>query len=285
MCSLGICTLISCRCFWKCASLLIKCNKTALMVLYKLTFPFVSVVDPLLGCGCSGRWLHWMVVSAGGLISISRSFNGDVYFLRVCFIIWSKTKLPFWAAKCLVFGRWRRGIVTLACGPEPHFATLYRTFSQASSVDSPNLEDIVLHFLEENKNKIMGLQINRYLINLLQGQKKWARILFAQNLYIHTHDNYFLQRHNTAGRLGSPYKKLILSGGLLSSPFIPCTNIVFIEIGERTFLEDFKRLCSAVISIKKDQYSQIPNKSHIKHLLKVAKEHRFSGMLVATKIP
>ncbi|KNZ55703.1 hypothetical protein VP01_2606g1 [Puccinia sorghi] len=50
------------------------------------------------------------------------------------------------------------------------------------------MEDLVLHFLDNNKNKIIGLQINMYLIKLLQGQKNGIYPLKAE---LHSTKNNF----------------------------------------------------------------------------------------------
>ena len=110
------------------------------------------------------------------------------------------------------------------------------------------MEQLVLHFMEDEDDEIIGLLINTYLLNILQGQKKWGgsiegrmtidrnrlqgdfqlfndyfspnpvypdfmfrrrfrmRVeLFRRILQdIQSHDIYFVQKRDAAGRLGLP---------------------------------------------------------------------------------
>ena len=112
------------------------------------------------------------------------------------------------------------------------------------------------------------------------------RFRMKRSLFLHiqskveTHDSYFVQKRNSAGKLGlSSLQKITAALRMLaygvSGDFID----EYVRIGETTALESLKKFVTAVIDVFSEEYLRKPNNEDIARLLAHGKRRGFPGML------
>ncbi|KAK2646590.1 hypothetical protein Ddye_021785 [Dipteronia dyeriana] len=93
-------------------------------------------------------------------------------------------------------------------------------------------------------------------------------------------DNYFVQRRDSVGRLGlSAFQKITTVFRMLAYG-CPVDSIdEHIKIRESTTIESLKRFCRAFVEEFTGEYLRSHNVIDVARLLRIGKDHGFSGML------
>ena len=115
---------------------------------------------------------------------------------------------------------------------------------------------------------------------LFRRRFRMKRSLFLIQSKVEAHDSYFVQKRNSAGKLGlSSLQKITAAFRMLaygvSGDFID----EYVWIGETTALESLKKFVIAVIDVFSEEYLRKPNNEDIARLLAHDKRRDFPDML------
>lgn len=112
------------------------------------------------------------------------------------------------------------------------------------------------------------------------------RFRMNQSLFLRIHDEvlaheqYFVQKRNSAGVLGlSSLQKITAAFRLLAYGVAADSIDEYLRIGESTALKSLKKFVKAVIAIFSDEYWRSPNQNDIARLLAIGESRGFPGML------
>ncbi|KAJ9543304.1 hypothetical protein OSB04_023011 [Centaurea solstitialis] len=107
-------------------------------------------------------------------------------------------------------------------------------------------------------------------------QTLFLRILDA----VVAHDNYFVQKRNSAGRLGLSSLQKVTAAFRLLAYGVPADYVdEYVQIGESTAIESLKRFVVAIVEVFGDEYLRSPNNDDLTRLLAVGEKRGFPGML------
>ncbi|XP_020266390.1 uncharacterized protein LOC109841871 [Asparagus officinalis] len=94
------------------------------------------------------------------------------------------------------------------------------------------------------------------------------------------HDTYFVQKRNSAGRLGlSSLQKVTAAFRQLAYSVLADYVDEYVQIGESTAIESLKKFVTAVVEVFGDEYLRSPNSDDLKRLLAIGERRGFPGML------
>jgi hypothetical protein len=151
--------------------------------------------------------------------------------------------------------------------------------------------------------RVSGRRRNTIWRNSLQGQENLFRDYFAESavyppnkfrrrfrmrrdlfMRIHdaiiSHDRYFVQERNAAGKLGhSSLQKMTAAIRMLAYGVTADLMDEYLRIGERTAMDSFIHFVKAVVSIFSAEYLRSPNSEDIARLLAIGESRGFPGML------
>ncbi|XP_019170546.1 PREDICTED: putative nuclease HARBI1 [Ipomoea nil] len=112
------------------------------------------------------------------------------------------------------------------------------------------------------------------------------RFRMSRNLFLRIanavaeHDNYFVQRRDTIGRLGlSTLQKVTAAFRILTYGVAADAIDEYIQIGESTAIESLKRFCRAVVEVFGQRYLRAPDANDVARLLEIGERRGFPGML------
>ena len=98
------------------------------------------------------------------------------------------------------------------------------------------------------------------------GRTLFLRILQA----VEQHDEYFVQKRNTAGILGlSSLQKITTAFRMLAYGVAADAMDDYVRIGESTIIESLKRFVAAIVEVFGDEYLRSPNEDDIARLLAI----------------
>jgi hypothetical protein len=104
----------------------------------------------------------------------------------------------------------------------------------------------------------------------------YLRIAYA----VEEHDNYFIQRRNTAGALGFSYLQKVTTSYRQLAYDIPTDYVdEHVHIGESTSIECLRRFVRAVCEVFGQRYLRSPNEDDTARLLNIAERCGFPIML------
>ena len=107
------------------------------------------------------------------------------------------------------------------------------------------------------------------------------RSLFLRIQYkIEAHDSYFVQKRNSAKKLGlSSLQKITATFRMLAYGVSGDLINKYVRIGETTALESLKKFVTDVIDVFSEEYLRKPNNEDIARLLAYGERRGFPGML------
>ncbi|XP_019177738.1 PREDICTED: uncharacterized protein LOC109172944 [Ipomoea nil] len=108
------------------------------------------------------------------------------------------------------------------------------------------------------------------------------RFRMSRNLFLRIanavaeHDNYFVQRRDTIGRLGlSTLQKVTAAFRILAYGVAADATDEYIQIGESTAIESLKRFCRAVVEVFGQCYLRAPDANDVARLLEIGERRGF----------
>ncbi|KAK3230274.1 hypothetical protein Dsin_002155 [Dipteronia sinensis] len=97
---------------------------------------------------------------------------------------------------------------------------------------------------------------------------------------VEAHDNYFVQRRDSVGRLGlSTLQKITTVFRMLAYGLPANATDEYIKIEESIAIESLKRFCRAVMEVFAEQYLISPNAINVARILRTGKDCGFPGMM------
>ena len=108
------------------------------------------------------------------------------------------------------------------------------------------------------------------------GRSLFMRIVQA----IEQHDDYFVQKRESNGRLGLSSLQKITAAYMMLSYGVPADFMdQYIRIGESTVIESLRRFVIGIIKVFGDEYLRSPNEQDTARLLAIGERRGFPGML------
>ena len=108
------------------------------------------------------------------------------------------------------------------------------------------------------------------------GRSLFMRIVQA----IEQHDDYFVQKRESNGRLGLSSLQKITAAYMMLSYGVPADFMdQYIRIGESTVIESLRRFVIGIIEVFGDEYLRSPNEQDTARLLAIGERRGFPGML------
>ena len=108
------------------------------------------------------------------------------------------------------------------------------------------------------------------------GRSLFMRIVQA----IEQHDEYFVQKRESNGRLGLSSLQKITAAYMMLSYGVPANFMdQYIRIGESTIIESLRRFVRGIIEVFGDEYLRSPNEQDAARLLAIGECRGFPGML------
>ncbi|XP_020406610.1 uncharacterized protein [Zea mays] len=102
---------------------------------------------------------------------------------------------------------------------------------------------------------------------------------------VEQHDQYFVQKRNTAGTLGlSSLQKITAAFRMLSYGVAADATDDYVRIGESTTIESLRRFVCSVVEVFGDEYLRTPNEDDTARLLAIGESRGFSADGEAPKV-
>ncbi|XP_042958339.1 uncharacterized protein LOC122293939 [Carya illinoinensis] len=120
-----------------------------------------------------------------------------------------------------------------------------------------------------------------YPPNVFRRRFRMNRDLFLRiHSAVVTHDDYFIQKRDTSGRLGlSSLQKMTAAIRMLAYGVTADLMDEYVRIGESTARLSMKKFVKAIVSIFGGEYLRSPTSNDIARLLEVGQRRGFPGML------